>query len=75
MLLWHACLRINDVSDSERAVFANAVWLECEAIEEALDAHTCDTERAFLFQGREYLFNARMFVTQEFRRFVPHPSL
>lgn len=74
MLLWHACLRIRDVSAQERAVFAQAVWLEAGAIERALDAHTCQLERAFLFQGREYLFNARMYVSNEFRRFVPHPS-
>lgn len=58
----------------ERAVFAQSVWLEADAIERALDAHTCQTERAFLFQGREYLFNSRMYVSNEFRRFVPHPS-
>ena len=58
MLLWHACLRIRgqNVSDHIRSVFANAVWREAEAIEMALDEHTCQLERAFLFQGREYLF-------------------
>ena len=58
MLLWHACVRIRgeNVSDHERALFANAVWREADAIENALDGHTCQTERAFLFQGREYLF-------------------
>lgn len=58
MLLWHACVRIRgqSVSDHERAIFASAVWREADAIENALDGHTCQTERAFLFQGREYLF-------------------
>ncbi|EJC99066.1 uncharacterized protein FOMMEDRAFT_95074, partial [Fomitiporia mediterranea MF3/22] len=74
ILLWHACLRIRNVSDRERAVFAQSVWLEADAIENALDGHTCNTERAFLYHGREYLFNARMYVSSEFRRFVPHPS-
>ncbi|KAI5121039.1 hypothetical protein M0805_008615 [Coniferiporia weirii] len=74
MLLWHTCLRVRTVCESERAVFAHSLWLEADAIETALDGHTCQTERAFLFQGREYLFNARMYVSNEFRRFVPHPS-
>ncbi|KAH8113570.1 hypothetical protein DFH11DRAFT_1510242 [Phellopilus nigrolimitatus] len=77
MLLWHACLRIRNgnASDQERAIFAHSVWLETDAIENALNGHTCNTERTFLFQGREYLFNARMYVSHEFRRFVPHPNL
>ena len=74
ILLWHACLRIRNVSDRERALFAQSVWLEAEAIENALDGHSCGIERAFLYHGREYLFNARMYVSSEFRRFVPHPS-
>lgn len=74
ILLWHACLRIQNVKDRERAVFAYSVWLEADAIENALDGHGCNIERAFLYHGREYLFNTRMYVSSEFRRFVPHPS-
>ena len=93
MLLWHACLRIRSekVTDHERARFASAVWREADAIEVALNEHPCQTERAFLYQGREYLFkcvnvllshklvlncdeSARMYVSYEFRRFVPHPN-
>ena len=59
MLLWHSCVRMRwDASqgDAEKAQFAVAAWLEADKIEQALDAHTCGIERAFLFQGREYLF-------------------
>lgn len=43
-------------TETEKARFATAAWLEVDALEEALNAHTCGLERAFLFQGREYLF-------------------
>lgn len=59
MLLWHSCIRTRwdtSRSDPEQAQFAVAAWLEIDKIEEALDGHTCEIERAFLFQGREYLF-------------------
>ena len=59
MLLWHGCLRMRwDASrpDPEKAQFAVQAWLETDKIEKALDSHTCGIERAFLFQGREFLF-------------------
>ena len=58
MLLWNSCLRVrgDDMSDDEKAAFAVGAWIESTAIEEALDAHTCGCDRAFMFQGREYLF-------------------
>jgi hypothetical protein len=59
MLLWHACVRIcHDIhaNDAEKARFGMAAWLEVDALEEALNNHNCGLERAFLFQGREYLF-------------------
>jgi len=31
-------------------------WLETEAIEKALQWHTCGIERAFMYNGREFLF-------------------
>jgi hypothetical protein len=39
-------------------------WLETEAIEKALQWHTCSIERAFMFLGREFLF-----------KYVDHSSL
>ncbi|KAI0319632.1 hypothetical protein OF83DRAFT_1054671 [Amylostereum chailletii] len=75
MLLWHSCLRLrNDahVPENEKADFAMRAWLESEAIEDSLNRHKCGIERAFLFYGREYLFNTRMCISFEFQRFIPH---
>ncbi|KAJ7176007.1 hypothetical protein C8R46DRAFT_1080390 [Mycena filopes] len=75
-LLWHACIKMrNDRSPSitvtDKGQFAIKAWLEADAIEEALNKHSCGIERAFIFQGREYIFNTRMCITYEFQRFVP----
>ncbi|KAJ7147146.1 hypothetical protein C8R43DRAFT_542982 [Mycena crocata] len=51
--------------------FAIKAWLEADAIEEALNQHTCNIERALISQGREFIFNTRMCITYEFQRFVP----
>jgi hypothetical protein len=59
MLLWHSCVRMRQdrvATEAEKAHFAIAAWLEADVIEAALDKHTCNLERAFIFQGREYLF-------------------
>lgn len=59
MLLWHSCVRMRhdtQVTDAEKARFGMAAWLEVDRLEEALNRHDCGLERAFLFQGREYLF-------------------
>ncbi|KAI0345770.1 hypothetical protein BDW22DRAFT_911768 [Trametopsis cervina] len=74
MLLWHSCLRMRgdtNESNASKAEFAVSAWLEVDNIEKALDLHTCGIERAFLFQGREYLFNARMSISYEFQRYIP----
>ncbi|KAJ7367084.1 hypothetical protein DFH08DRAFT_679593 [Mycena albidolilacea] len=73
-LLWHACIKMrNDKSAPvlDKGQFAVKAWLEADAIEEALNRHTCGIERAFIFLGREYIFNTRMCITYEFQRFVP----
>ena len=31
-------------------------WMETEEIEKALQQHTCGIERAFMYNGREFLF-------------------
>ncbi|KAJ1309633.1 hypothetical protein OPQ81_006401 [Rhizoctonia solani] len=78
MLLWNSCLMLRKKSarmtDAQRAEFAVNVWLETNTIEEALNRHTCSFERNSLFQGREYLFNTRMFISWEFRRYIPSPD-
>ncbi|KAI9464587.1 hypothetical protein BJY52DRAFT_1114909 [Lactarius psammicola] len=75
MLLWNACVRMRHdatASDHDRTEFAMRTWMETEAIEKALQQHTCGIERAFMFHGREFLFNTRMCISYEFQRFVPH---
>lgn len=46
----------HDSSEGDKAKFAVDAWLEVDKIEGALARHTCNIERACLFQGREYLF-------------------
>ncbi|KAH9044255.1 hypothetical protein EDB84DRAFT_1587204 [Lactarius hengduanensis] len=75
MLLWNACVRMRHdatASDHDRTEFAMRTWMETEAIEKALQQHTCGIERAFMYNGREFLFNTRMCISYEFQRFVPH---
>jgi hypothetical protein len=43
-------------SDTEKAQFAIKAWLEADVLEAALDKHTCNLERTFLFIAREYIF-------------------
>jgi hypothetical protein len=58
-------------TDGEKAQFGVSAWHEVDALEKALNAHTCGLERSFLFQGREYLFNTRMSISYEFQRYIP----
>jgi hypothetical protein len=44
------------VSDATKAQFATKAWLEADALEVALNKHTCSIERAFIYQAREYIF-------------------
>ncbi|OCH85582.1 hypothetical protein OBBRIDRAFT_858538 [Obba rivulosa] len=74
MQLWHTCVRMRgdaSMSDADKAQFAVATWLELDGIEEALGRHNCSVERAFLFQGREYIFNTRMCISYEYQRYIP----
>jgi hypothetical protein len=43
-------------TNDDKAHFAVRAWLEGDALESALNNHTCDLERAFIFQAREYIF-------------------
>jgi hypothetical protein len=59
MLLWNACVRMRHdagISEIDRREFAMRAWFETEEIEKALQWHTCDVEKAFMYHGREYLF-------------------
>jgi hypothetical protein len=42
--------------DFVEAKYAVAAWMESCELDDLLDKHTCDTERAYLFVGREYLY-------------------
>lgn len=75
MLLWNACVRMRQdtrIRDFDKRDFAMRAWIESEAIEEALQCHTCSVEKAFVFHGREILFNTRMCISFGFQRFIPH---
>ncbi|TCD70530.1 hypothetical protein EIP91_002876 [Steccherinum ochraceum] len=77
MLLWHSCIRMRrsqTLSHGDKARYAVNAWLEVDKIEEGLSRHTCNIERAYLFQGREYLFNCRMCISHEFSRFIPQAT-
>ncbi|KAG8993319.1 hypothetical protein FRB94_001764 [Tulasnella sp. JGI-2019a] len=56
------------------AGFAMRTWMETLAIEEALEAHTCETEKAMMYQAREYIFTIRMQVSGGFRSSIPLPQ-
>lgn len=59
MLLLHACIDARAdarLCEAERAQFAMRAWLEIDALELALDQHSCGIERTFGFQAREMLF-------------------
>lgn len=43
-------------SDSVKAKYAMAALVESCELDDLLDEHTCDMERAFLFIGREFLY-------------------
>lgn len=45
-----------NASDSVKAKYAMAAWVESCELDDLLAKHTCDTERAFLFIGREFLY-------------------
>ena len=77
MLLLHQCVAKRAdpmLDDAHRAQFSMNAWLEIDALENALNAHTCELERNFGFQAREMLFSARMCVSHEFRRYIPQVS-
>jgi hypothetical protein len=43
-------------TNDDKAHFAVRAWLEGDALESTLNSHTCELERAFIFQAREYIF-------------------
>lgn len=60
MVLWHTSMRQRSntsLSQQSHAEYAMNAWLEADAIETALNMHTCQLEGAQLYQAREYLFS------------------
>ncbi|KAI0629846.1 hypothetical protein C8Q77DRAFT_270240 [Trametes polyzona] len=77
MLLWHTGLRMRStraVPELQRAQFAIDAWLEADAIEHALNLHTCNLEARLGHHARELLFSARMCISSDFQRYLPHVS-
>jgi len=79
MLLWHSCIRMRRnhhlFSDADKAQFAVDAWLEADRIEAAFSRHQCLVERAYMYQGREFLFNCRMCISYEFQRYIPQATV
>lgn len=79
MLLWHSCVRMRRshelFSDADKAQFAVGAWLEADNIETRFSRHTCAVERAYMYQGREFLFNCRMCISYEFQRYIPQATV
>ncbi|KAI6114414.1 hypothetical protein F5141DRAFT_1062823 [Pisolithus sp. B1] len=60
-----------DASEAERASFGMNAWLEADQLEREFDSHTCGLERSYFFQGREFLFNVRLMISNEFQKYIP----
>ncbi|KAG9005215.1 hypothetical protein FRB94_001763 [Tulasnella sp. JGI-2019a] len=57
----------------EHVDFAMTLWMETLALEDALNAHSCNTEEATFWQARDYLFSIRLLVSGGFRHYIPVP--
>lgn len=58
-MLWNGCIAMKgeaNACDFVEAKYAVAAWMESCELDSLLDKHTCDTERAFMFIGREFLY-------------------
>lgn len=59
MILWNTSVRQRGnatLTPQARAEYAMNAWLEADAIEAALNLHTCYLEESMLYQTREFLF-------------------
>jgi len=77
-LLYTSCFSMRgdeSISEYDKGQFAVQAWLECERIENILDAHTCDIEKATLYFGRQVLFDTKNLVSSQYSRYVPHPNI
>ncbi|KIY48096.1 hypothetical protein FISHEDRAFT_43987, partial [Fistulina hepatica ATCC 64428] len=75
MLLWNFCNRVpkEGFDHEQKAEIAQEAWNEVQAIEDALDCHTCNLDTTLIYMTREYIINAdflrstRLSVTQLLR--------
>jgi len=75
MLLWNFCNRFRSPSqDEDRAEQAHEAFIEAQAIEDALNVHTCNLDTTLIYTCREYIHNTRMLVAQAFRSFHGLPT-
>ncbi|OSX59856.1 hypothetical protein POSPLADRAFT_1095578, partial [Postia placenta MAD-698-R-SB12] len=78
LMLWHTCVHMrNDVNmnNALRAHLSRAVWQEICVIEDALDGHTCNIERTFLFFPRDFLFLSRLCIIDGLQRHALHAEI
>ncbi|KAF9519727.1 hypothetical protein BS47DRAFT_1083978 [Hydnum rufescens UP504] len=77
-MLYTSCFSVHhdeSISEYDKGQLAMQAWLECERIENMLDAHTCDIEKATLYFGRQVLFDTKNLVSSQYSRYVPHPNI
>jgi len=57
MLLWNCTLRFWDerLTTEERTGIACAAYVETRVVEEALDAHICNTDVGLIYMCREFI--------------------
>ncbi|KAG9007583.1 hypothetical protein FRB93_007619 [Tulasnella sp. JGI-2019a] len=62
-----------DTSADLQAVsdFEMRAWVEVMAIEDALDAHTCNIEQSTLYQARDYTLTVRLLLSGGFLQSMP----
>lgn len=76
MLLWISAIRPRDSTwtTDERSDFAIGAWTETRLVEDGLQMHKCNLDTAIMYLTREYLYNTRLEITDEFRRSLQDPT-
>ncbi|KAG8811271.1 hypothetical protein FRC18_003586 [Serendipita sp. 400] len=74
-LLWNACQRFRNRHDwrYRRVELSAQAWMEANAIERALAQHICPVGKGMLYAGREYLFQLKLLISNQFTRLIPIP--
>ncbi|KAH9848334.1 hypothetical protein C2E23DRAFT_844367 [Lenzites betulinus] len=80
LFLWDSCLNMQrkasaqpdeGLGATERTLFAMRACAEMNAIDAALERHTCMTETGFFIKIHEVLFNTRMCISGVLQHYVP----